>query len=444
MKTSWPVAESTRQTTWATRFQRVGRCVTGAGSCYNPTSAGCCFGHSDRVVENRSAQMNQNQIVIFFVSSIFVFLPRNAVPQEPAFTPQSLQEATDRLRDEMNLVAVGATLLVDGKIVATSVCGRRHQNSDVTVTVDDKWHLGSITKSITATATGRLVERGQLSWETPLPELLPGIATQIDKSWNSVTLHHMLTHTAGLPANFPVLIQFDWPDNRDALHTRRKEELLKILAQPPASPAGETFLYSNVGYTLIGYIAAETAGTTWEALLEKEVFEPLSLKSAGFGAPKGDQPFDQPWGHMRALFIRSPMDPRHHSDNTPIMGPTGSVHMSMADLSRFGWEHLQGENAELQGETGRSFLLKPETFRKLHRPVKDDYACGWVNAEYDWAAGRVLWHNGSNKMWYSLLMLIPSKNAVFVVVTNDGHISEAHAEFFKLAETVISRLPVQK
>ena len=365
------------------------------------------------------------------------FVTASAAAQEEPVTSQVLQESADRLRKEAHLVGVGTTLLIDGEIVAAAVSGTRRQGSDVAVTVDDKWHIGSITKSMTATVIAKLVERGQVSWDSSLPDLLPGMAMNFDQSWGDVTLHNVLTHTAGLPANFSLLQRLDWPDNRDAVHARRKELLTEILAQPAESSPGAAFVYSNVGYTLAGFIAAEKVGTTWEALIEEELFKPLRLDSAGFGPPQGDQPLDQPWGHQRALFMRSPMDPRKRADNSPVMGPAGTIHISMADLARFGWEHLEGE-------AGESKLLQQETFQKLHEPVMKNYACGWVNMQRDWAGGRFLWHNGSNTMWYSLLVLIPSKDAVLVFVTNDGDIAGAESRFFKLAETISSKLPDRK
>ena len=193
-------------------------------------------------------------------------------------------------------------------------------------------------------------------------------------------------------------------------------------------------VYSNVGYTLAGFIAAERSGISWEALMEQELFVPLNLTSAGFGPPVGDQPLDQPWGHQRALFFRSPADPNILADNSPIIGPAGIVHMSMQDLAMYGWQHLHGE------QTNSSYL-KSATFRKLHKAVMKDYAFGWIDWQRKWAEDRVLWHNGSNTFWYALVVLIPSRNAVIVIVTNDGYIAKAQPAFMSLAETITTALP---
>ena len=109
----------------------------------------------------------------------------------------------------------------------------------------------------------------------------------------------------------------------------------------------------------------------------------------------------------------------------------------MSDLGKYGWEHLRGETSD-------AALLKSQTFQKLHKAVIDDYAYGWIDWQREWADGRVLWHNGSNTLRYVLDMLVPSRNAVLVIVTNDGYLAKAQPEFFKLAESIVTELPKSK
>lgn len=368
------------------------------------------------------------QVVVVLVGTCSIV---NAQSIEPAV----LQEHVDAARDAAGLIGAGAAVLVDGNLVAAVVSGKRKANSDAVLTVDDKWHVGSITKSMTSTVIGRLVERDVLQWDSRLADLLPDMATAWNAKWNDVTLLQLLTHTSGLPANVSAAVQLVRPRERKERHVARRAALIDILSQPPKSEPGTTMTYSNVGYTLAGFIAAERAGTTWEDLIEAELFRPLDLKSAGFGPPLGTHPLDQPWGHQRALLMRNAMDPNGLADNTPVIGPAGTVHMSMRDLATYGWEHLRGE-------AGASSYLKQATFQKLHTAVLEDYACGWVNRQHDWADGRVIWHNGSNTFWYAEQWLVLSREAVVVIVTNDGNISGAQKEFAKLAEAITAMLPV--
>src|SRR5690606_40734968 len=72
---------------------------------------------------------------------------------------------------------------------------------------------------------------------------------------------------------------------------------------------------------------------------------------------------------------------------------------------------------------GGSHLLKPASFKKLHTPVGDDYAVGWMVLEREWAGGRALMHNGSNTMFYVVVWMAPDRNCAVIVATNIGRAS---------------------
>ncbi len=362
------------------------------------------------------------------VLAMFSFFTASAKAEsEPVLelTDEGLQEFIADQQTRSSLVSIGALVMVDGKIIAKAAVGERKKNSGIMVTVDDQWHMGSISKSMTATLIGSLVEEGLLAWDMTLPQMLPDMA--MDESWNEVTLHHLLTHTSGLPGNFPARVQFMRPTDLAERHQTRLDVLEKVLAKPAKSPPGKKLLYSNIGYTLVGAIAGEVTGSNWETLIQEKLFAPLGLDSAGFGPPMGEGEIDQPWGHRTLFFVKGSRSPKtENADNTPIIGPAGTVHMTMADLARYGYEHLLGDK-------GEGALLSAKTYSELHRPFLENYAYGWVIVEEPWADGRMFWHNGSNTMWYALLMVLPEKNAVLVFVTNDGSIGKADEVFRELA-----------
>ncbi len=71
--------------------------------------------------------------------------------------------------------------------------------------------------------------------------------------------------------------------------------------------------------------------------------------------------------------------------------------------------------------------MSAETFARLHAPHRGDYAMGWVVRDEDWAGGPVLWHNGSNTMWYCEIAIVPEQNCAVLVTSNrgDGDVREA-------------------
>lgn len=376
---------------------------------------------------------------------------QNTASDGLAVDSDSLLKHIQDVREDLKLVAVGATVLVDGKVVAEAVTGKRHHGKQTLAQIDDRWHHGSITKSITATVLAKLVEEKKLTYDATVFELLPELKEQCHEEWASLTVHHLLTHQSGLPANFPIKVKLTWPRSEAATRTARKASIIDLMKSPPEELPGERYQYSNVGYSAVGMIAEELSDQTWEDLVRQFVFQPLKLESAGFGAPVAGAELSQPWGHSRVAFLRQPMNPATRADNTPIMGPAGIVHMSMADLAKYGWSHLSPELNESQPDEGASenskqtalprLPLSDESILRLHQPAKRSYAYGWICREQEKLDGKILWHNGSNTMWYSSLMLIPSRSAVIVFVTNDGLIEEASVRFRDLSYQLAADLP---
>ena len=343
------------------------------------------------------------------------------------------------LRDDTGLTAVAVAATIDGDLAGAAVGGERRRDSGISVTVDDRWHMGSITKSMTATLLAVLEDDGLLSAADALTVLLPDV--EMADGWSGCTLDHLLTHTAGVAANFPTEFQNVWPETAEELVAERRRFIADVLAEEPESPCGELFLYSNVGYTIAGHIAETIAGEPYEALIQNRVFAPLALMSAGFGPPRGEYPDQEPVGHAVLLLgpnlsVRLPVDPfETRADNSPLIAPAGTVHMTIGDLARYGATHLDGEYGS------DPVLLSQSSWQQLHAPFLDDYARGWVRDERDWAGGSLIWHNGSNTYWYALLMLLPARNMTLALVTNDGAIEAADTAFVELAQELSATVP---
>lgn len=326
---------------------------------------------------------------------------------------------------ESGLVGMAAVVFQGGEVRYLAAAGERKKGSGVAVTVDDRWHIGSITKSMTATLLAGLVEAGELDWETPLLPLL-GMAEAAHPDWQGLTLAQVLSHTAGLPANFPIMLNLRSSPEEVARPDARRKAVLRVLEKPPKQSPGTAFEYSNVGYTLAGVVIETLTGQSWERVMRERLFAPLALGSAGFGPPQSDgDELTEPRGH-RHLFGMT-MAVGENADNSSVIGPAGTVHMGLVDLARYGYEHLAGER-------GEGTLLNGATYQILHRPNLENYAYGWVLREDEAGAGPMLWHNGSNTFWYALLVLVPEQDAVVAIVFNEGNIAKADALAWRWVE----------
>ena len=332
-------------------------------------------------------------------------------PTDSITDPISQMLETIRLKHKFP--ALAAAVVVDGKIVATNAVGFRKHGGTEPVTVNDKFHIGSVTKSMTATVAAMLVEQGKISWTTTIGESFADY-DELHSDYRAVTLEQLLAHRGGAPGNPPNLLWEKAWQASGAPEEQRLEFVKGILAEKPEAKPGAKHIYSNQGYAIAGVMLEKAAGKTWEELMRQMLFEPLGMNSAGFGAPGTPGEVDQPWGHTKGLFRGiKPIPPGPMADNPPAISPAGRVHCSLVDLARYAAAHMAGEQ-------GDSELLNAESFKKLHTSAGDDYALGWVVLQRPWAGGQALMHNGSNTMFYIVVWLAPKKNCAVIVATNVG------------------------
>jgi CubicO group peptidase (beta-lactamase class C family) len=371
-----------------------------------------------------------------------ILMPAHAQDVETHPKLQSMiEEHLPQILQDASQIGNAGVVMQNGKVIAMAQSGLRQKDGAQQIGVHDKWHIGSITKSMTATMIGRLVDKGKLSFNSTIAESWPKAKEQMDPTWHKVTLAQLLHHTSGAKANFGLKTLFNREfEDQAALNAAREEALLKILEKAPAHAPGSKFEYSNIGYTLAGHLAAHVMDTSWEDLIRQEVFDPLRLDSAGFGAPQGENP----WGHAKKwMVLTTPVDPKTpDSDNSPIMGPAGIVHMSLQDLAKYGQTHLaleQGTSDYLSAETAKWLHTAPDQINEAHPP----YAAGWIWMSFSEDGRLSLFHNGSNTMWYAFLVNDPQTNASFAFATNIGHIKRSEYGFGKLTRDMLGILDQQ-
>jgi CubicO group peptidase (beta-lactamase class C family) len=330
-----------------------------------------------------------------------------------------IAEGLETIRAKHKLPALAVAVVVDGKVVATDAVGVRKHGDPTRVTARDKFHIGSVTKSMTATVAAMLVEQGKISWTTTVGKSFPEWTDKIHPDYRGVTLEQLLANRGGAPGKAPPAL---WAKAWQATGTPAQQRLAFVKGllelEPEATPGTKT-IYSNQGYTIAGVMLEKASGKTWEALIRTMLFEPLGMTSAGFGAPASAGQVDQPWGHSKGSSGIRTVPPGPAADNPLAVSPAGAVHCSLSDLAKYVASHMAGER-------GESKLLKTETFKKLHEPVGNDYALGWVVFERKWAGGRALMHNGTNTMFYVVVWMAPKRNCAVIVASNIG-INEAAA-----------------
>lgn len=340
----------------------------------------------------------------------------------------------ETLRSRHGQPALAAGVARSRDIVLAAAVGTHLVGEGTPVGPGSRFHIGSCTKSMTATLAGMLVERGELDWDARVADVLPAIAGRVRPEYLHVNVGQLLSHQAGIyaatdgaDATFRVLSDGLPEDPR----RQRLEFAARVLGLEPAFAPGAGFAYSNAGYTVVAAMLEAATGEAWEDLLRARLFEPAGLTGAGLGWPASPSRPAEPRGHYARgdRLTPQPLDDTYQIP--PWLAPAGAVHCPIGDFARYAQLHLRG----LRGEDG---LLRAETVRRLHRRAVDlpleTNAAGLLGFGYGWAQlrtaqGRVLsWHNGSAGTFFAWMVVDPERDVAVVVCTNAGNGEAACAE----------------
>jgi D-alanyl-D-alanine carboxypeptidase len=320
------------------------------------------------------------------------------------------------LREKYHVPALGGAVVTADGPQAFAAIGKRSSQISAVALGDDQWHLGSCTKAMTATLAARLVEQGRIAWDSEVAEVFADLPGGVHAGWKGATLERLLGHRGGAPGDIAPALWSELVASTAGPREQRMQLVAALLAAAPAQTPGTEFVYSNAGYALAGAMLEARADEVWENLMRRELFVPLKMDSAGFGAPGKAGKLDQPLGHRAGSDGKpprpQPVGPR--ADNPAAIGPAGTVHASLADWGRFVAAHLAGA----RGDGG---YLSAESWTKLHQPLEgQDYALGWGTTEREWAGGTAWNHNGSNTLWYATVWVSPGRGFAVLAVTNLG------------------------
>ena len=342
----------------------------------------------------------------------------------------SLYELLTPYLARYDLPALAAAVVQDGKIIASGAVGTRRAGAAMPVTLNDRFHIGSDTKAMTALLAAMLVEENKLRWDSTVAEVFPELSATMTPGLREVTLVQLLSHTSGIPPDNQALENLITKSlSQDGnLDEMRYWVVRQWSKKPLAAKPGAKFAYANMNYVLAGAMLERLTGKTWEELITERIFIPLDLKTGGLGAQSSLGRIDAPVGHLKIAgklkaFLAGP-----NGDVPPIIGPAGNAHMSVLDFAAWaGWNAGEGKRGPA--------LVRPETLRKLHTPViaipdkpgakpgtpkGGKYALGWGELTVDWAPNRLKSHSGSNTKNLAQIWLDPQRDFAMVFVTNIG------------------------
>jgi CubicO group peptidase (beta-lactamase class C family) len=335
--------------------------------------------------------------------------PTEAPDQAMVELPGTLSELVPAMRASADVPSLGVAVIdVDGT-ESVVVDGVRDVRFKIPVQVSDLFHYGSITKSMTASVAARLVDRGEIAFETTIAEALPDL--EVHAGFKDVTLEQLLQHRAGVEAMLADAPEREarWRAAGERPAAQRHALVADVLAAAPLFTPGATMDYSNAGYTVAAVMMESVTGSTWEELIATEVFEPLELSSCGIGWPATESRPDQPRGHWPG--------PRTQEftgyELGAFLAPAGDVHGSVLDLAHFGHALAAIDEVWIKSATRARLMQLPN--------ATASYSMGFMHEEM---AGRsVVLHAGSAGTFFALLVLEPASGRSVAVVMNEGSLA---------------------
>ncbi|QVQ54194.1 beta-lactamase family protein [Spiractinospora alimapuensis] len=286
--------------------------------------------------------------------------------------PETIQPFLDEeLPDGSSGTLVAA--IGDEKILCHA-WGQADREAATDATCDTVYDTMSMTKQFTAAGILALQSQGELGVSDSITDHLDSVPT--DQA--EITIDQLLTHTSRLPES---LGRDEEPLTRDELVARA------FTAERLESP-GDTYQYSNVGYSLLALIIEEASGMTYEEYLAENLFEPAGMTDTGYVLPDWSEDqvaveYDEE-GQAQGRPYERPWD-----EDGPYWNLHGNGGLLSTAHDMFRW------HVALMGDTVLDTEAKEQLFLPTVREEPDStyYAYGWGADSED---SDVLWHDGGN------------------------------------------------
>ncbi|WP_158880907.1 serine hydrolase domain-containing protein [Rhodanobacter sp. L36] len=315
-----------------------------------------------------------------------------ASPASQGFSAERLQrlhEFLDGATDEHGYLGAVSLIARNGKLIEWRAYGHSDLARSKPMRPDSIFRIYSMSKTITSVAVMMLVEEGKITLEDPVSRYLPGFdhpqvliggsvdAPKLRPSDKPVTLHALLTHTAGYPAGL----------KDEEIATRRMERIdphgasdLRDFAErmsrvPLAADPGTRFGYDGASIELMARVVEVVSGQSFDSFLKQRIFEPLQMRDTGFSVPAA-----QRWrvvditttntdGHLEIAKGPSAVHPGVALN--PYTSGAGGLYSTAADYARFAQMLLDGGTLDGHTLLGRKTveLMMRNHLTMLNPPV---------------------------------------------------------------------------
>jgi CubicO group peptidase (beta-lactamase class C family) len=325
--------------------------------------------------------------------------PATAPAKPAALDPATLHQKVDELLNahvSVNSFSGTVLLAAGGKPLVKKGYGSANVEWQIPNAPDTKFRIGSITKQFTSMLLMQLREQGKVKLEdsvcvyvAPCPD-----------AWKPVTIHHLLTHTSGIPTYTGI------PAWREVnMVPKTVDQVIAFFRDLPLQWApGEKYAYNNSGYFLLGVVVEKATGKKYEQALQDMILTPLGMTDTGYDWSKTIIPRRASGytGRGDALANAAALDMQHPYS-------AGAMYSTVEDLLK--WD--QALHTE---------KLLPEAAKKvMWTPVLNGYAYGWtiVTPSPQTFGYRRIAHGGGINGFSAMIVRVPDPNVTAIVLSNN-------------------------
>lgn len=325
-------------------------------------------------------------------------------------TNEFIQQIIDTARLKFSVPAIAITMIDTDDIFIKSLQGTRIYERDDSATLNDYFHIGSCSKSVLATIAGKLIEEGNLQWQTRFLDVFPELKEHANVHFQDVTLEDLFLCEAGIKAYTSSTEKF--PNIDDSSENRRLEFVKYLIQQPPASKQkkirGFHHLYSNASYTVASAMLERLTGKDYEELITHYICNELKNNTHfGWANSFNDS---QPWGHIISGKSVHKFEPGNAYKLPDLLAPAGDLSMSPIDFAKYIQLHLRG----LRGQDN---FIKSNTYQYIHFSHKG-FSIGVTNGTFKGLL--ISGMDGSAGTFFCRAIIVPYADLAFTIMMNAG------------------------
>ena len=287
----------------------------------------------------------------------------------------------------------------NGKVIYKKAFGMANMEWEIPNTPETRFRLGSITKQFTAVLTLQLVEQGKIKLDAKLSDYLPDYRQDIG---NKVTVHHLLTHTSGIPS-YTGLPGFFANVSRNPYNVG--DFVKKYTSGDLEFEPGSKYAYNNSGYFLLGAIIERVTGKSYEQALKEHIFDPVGMKNTGYDhhdtlIPKRASGYaKKPDGYTNAPYL-----------DMSIPYAAGSMYSTVEDL--YLWDQALYTDK----------LISAQSKELMYKPFLENYAYGWVVTNASFKQNdqpvQVIKHGGGINGFTTMIVRLVNQKNLIVILDN--------------------------